>query len=247
MPRCSRAKVGSAMPTAKACLPAVSRRSSQSAPKGPKHGILDIGRTPLLVDDVNVFMQAGDSVLGRALDKIGGWGTARKVRQAVNDDLEASADGATLDAAFEELIPRFMQFRENVCTATCNEQGRATKDAPGMVTAYKRCMVDADSTAEARKLNAYERDLYCDTFKKADARCRTSISATGSRVTLSCVASMRARVSTSAACETHEPSGSRGCRRHSCGVRRDRLTSPSPLDTRPNRRRRRLPRSSRSG
>ena len=67
-----------------------------------------------------------------------------------------------------------MQLRENVCTAICNEQGRATKDAPGMVTAYKRCMVDADSTAEARKLNVYERESLLRFLKKADARCRTS-------------------------------------------------------------------------
>ena len=44
--------------------------------------------------------------------------------------------------------------------------------SPGLVLAYKRCMVTADSTLLARKYQAYDRDLYADLITKADATCR---------------------------------------------------------------------------
>jgi hypothetical protein len=44
--------------------------------------------------------------------------------------------------------------------------------ADALVRGYKFCMVAADSTYEARKLNAYERTLYLEYLQRADARCR---------------------------------------------------------------------------
>lgn len=65
---------------------------------------------------------------------------------------------------------------QTACTSGCKLVGpkalAAKAQGPTLVGNYKRCMVAADSTREARKLNAYEADLYCDYLRKADARCR---------------------------------------------------------------------------
>jgi hypothetical protein len=133
--------------------------------------LLQVGRTPVLVDDFDTFMQRGDSLLGRALDKVGGFGTALKFRQALEDP-KTPWDKDTLDAAFAQVIPLVLQLREAACTATCNERGRAAKEAPGLVRAYKLCMVAADSTLEARRLQAYESTLYREFLEHADSKCR---------------------------------------------------------------------------
>lgn len=135
--------------------------------------LLLFGRTPLLVDDFDTFMQGGDSLLGRALDKVGGSGAALKFRQSLKD-ANAPWDNATLDAAFARLIPLVLQLREAACTTTCNEHGRAAKEAPGLVHAYKLCMVAADSTLAARRLQAYESTLYSEFLEHADSKCRAS-------------------------------------------------------------------------
>jgi hypothetical protein len=134
--------------------------------------LLLFGRTPLLVDDFDTFMQGGDSLLGRALDKVGGRGAAMKFRQTLKD--AAPWDTATLDAAFAQAIPLALQIREAMCTAACNAHGRASKEAPGLVHAYKLCMVAADSTLEARRLQAFESTLYSEFLEHADSKCRAS-------------------------------------------------------------------------
>lgn len=46
--------------------------------------------------------------------------------------------------------------------------------AHGLIRGYKRCMVSADSTLEARRLNAYERTLYSEYLQQANANCRAA-------------------------------------------------------------------------
>jgi hypothetical protein len=75
--------------------------------------------------------------------------------------------------------------RLDKCTAECSAKGpetlalaretkRAEKEGPGLVLNYKSCMVAADSTALARKYQAYDQALYLDLIGKADAKCRTA-------------------------------------------------------------------------
>jgi hypothetical protein len=89
-----------------------------------------------------------------------------------------SKDGAALDEAMRTSAVQLAQVLQAACTKRCNERAphvaTAEKQAPGLVTGYKRCMVAADSTREARKLDAYEADLYCDYIRKADAKCRAA-------------------------------------------------------------------------
>jgi hypothetical protein len=90
----------------------------------------------------------------------------------------AERDGAMLDRLFKQSNAQFLGELQTDCTKACNARGRDTiaiqKQGDALVTSYKRCMVAADSTLEARKLAAYEEDLYCDYFHKADARCRAA-------------------------------------------------------------------------
>jgi hypothetical protein len=87
-------------------------------------------------------------------------------------------DGAAFDDAIKRSDGQFLDELQTDCTKSCTERARnllaAQKQGPSLVTAYKRCMVDADSGREARKLAVYETDLYCDYIQKADARCRTA-------------------------------------------------------------------------
>lgn len=87
-------------------------------------------------------------------------------------------DGATLDALVKRSDAQFLSILQTECTKRCLERApnvlAVQKHGPSFVTAYKRCMVAADSTLEARKLNAYETDLYCDYITKANERCRAS-------------------------------------------------------------------------
>jgi len=128
------------------------------------------GRTLLLVDDFDTLMNGGDSVLGRFLNKLGA-GTAKKIRDEMRDG-KGPWDDAALDAVFAQWIASVLQGREAACTTTCNERGRAAKEAPGLVHAYKLCMVAADSTPEARRLQAFENTLYREFLDHADGKCR---------------------------------------------------------------------------
>jgi hypothetical protein len=87
-------------------------------------------------------------------------------------------DGAAFDDAIKRSDGQFLDELQTDCTKSCTERARnglaVQKQGPPLVTAYKRCMVDADSGHEARKLAVYETDLYCDYIQKADARCRTA-------------------------------------------------------------------------
>lgn len=91
-------------------------------------------------------------------------------------------DGANLDALVKRSDARFLTLLKRDCTKKCLERGpqvlTAMKQGPTLVTAYKRCVVAADSTLEARKLSAYETDLYCDYMAKANQRCRRGSSLT---------------------------------------------------------------------
>jgi hypothetical protein len=68
--------------------------------------------------------------------------------------------------------------REALCTEGCNRRGksrvRAPIEGPGLVRQYKVCMVNADSTMQARKFALYERDLYNDFIGAANSRCRAT-------------------------------------------------------------------------
>jgi len=137
----------------------------------------ELERTALLADDLNMFMQKGGSVLGDALDKVGGRGAARKFWQALND-VTGPWDIATLDTAFAQSVSTCLQFRDLACTTICNERVRnglrAEKEAPDLVRKFKFCMVAADSTLEARKLEAYEGTLYREYIGRAEQKCRTT-------------------------------------------------------------------------
>ena len=86
--------------------------------------------------------------------------------------------GPELDALLKQSDGQFLASMQSGCTKACNERGpnvaAIAKQGAGLITAYKRCMMAADSTPEARKLDAYEVDLYCDYLHKADVRCRTA-------------------------------------------------------------------------
>jgi hypothetical protein len=85
-------------------------------------------------------------------------------------------DMAAVDAAYAKALGVDAFNMREGCTKVCRSDGpgilATVHQGPALVTAYKRCMVAADSTAEARKLEAYERDLYCDYLAKASTRCR---------------------------------------------------------------------------
>lgn len=71
------------------------------------------------------------------------------------------------------------------CVAACKEiveqdrnaareRERAAAQAQKLVTAYKKCMMAVDSTLEARKYEAYDRELYDQLMSKTDGRCRAA-------------------------------------------------------------------------
>lgn len=106
---------------------------------------------------------------------------AGALEQRVRDELERAIkarDGAALDKALleAEALDR-LRLREK-CTIACRTRGpelfSASARAPALIAAYKRCMVAADSTHEARKLAAYERDLYCAYLSRANRACRAA-------------------------------------------------------------------------
>jgi hypothetical protein len=87
-------------------------------------------------------------------------------------------DGVALDALVVRLDAIVANTLQTECTKACVDAGpnalAARKQGPALVTAFKRCMVSADSTREARKLNAYETDLYCKYMSDANGRCRAA-------------------------------------------------------------------------
>jgi hypothetical protein len=87
-------------------------------------------------------------------------------------------DLGALNALVKQSDGQFLATLQADCTKACNERApkllAVQKQGPALVTAYKRCMVAADSMLEARKLNAYESELYCDYLHKADAKCRAA-------------------------------------------------------------------------
>jgi hypothetical protein len=97
-------------------------------------------------------------------------GEARKAQE--------TRDGAALDKTLRQLEALERLRRQRKCTTACRKQGpemlAAASKAPALITAYKRCMVNADSTHEARKLAAFERDLYCGYLARANTRCRAA-------------------------------------------------------------------------
>jgi hypothetical protein len=103
---------------------------------------------------------------------------ALKAAMADTKSARDAQDGDAMDAAYLKVESAALAGTKSACTKACNERGpnliAARAQAPGLVLSYKRCMVAADSTPEARKLDAYEVDLYCDYLHKADARCRAA-------------------------------------------------------------------------
>ena len=91
---------------------------------------------------------------------------ARALKTRSSDTNAVAARAFALDTA----------KREASCTEDCNSRGksrvRAPIEGPGLVRQYKVCMVNADSTMEARKFALYERDLYDELIAAADKRCR---------------------------------------------------------------------------
>jgi hypothetical protein len=151
-------------------LPPAIKKAFETHPLDPLEQATFFGRG-LIVDDFDTLMKGGESVLGNFLEKLGGTGAAQKFQQALND-AKGPWDDATLDAAFARWIPSTLQLREAACTATCNAHGRVAKEGPGLVHAYKLCMVAADSSLEARRAQAYESTLYKEFLEKADSKCR---------------------------------------------------------------------------
>jgi hypothetical protein len=87
-------------------------------------------------------------------------------------------NGSALDALTARSDAQFLTVLQGDCTKSCVERGPnallALTQGPTLVNSYKRCMVQADSTREARKLQAYETDLYCEYLGKANDRCRSA-------------------------------------------------------------------------
>jgi hypothetical protein len=96
---------------------------------------------------------------------------------SVQTAFEQAHDGPSADAVVHRSEALFYRDAEPDCTKACRTRGpnlfAAQRDAPQLVVGYKRCMVAADSTREARKLAAYELTLYCDLLAKANAQCRS--------------------------------------------------------------------------
>jgi hypothetical protein len=90
----------------------------------------------------------------------------------------SAADPGKIDVAIQESDAAFAFVLQKECTKKCLERGgdllSVARQGPALIASYKRCMVAADSTPEARKLNAYETDLYCDYLAKAATRCRAA-------------------------------------------------------------------------
>jgi hypothetical protein len=55
---------------------------------------------------------------------------------------------------------------------SAKERDRANAQGEKIVTAYKKCMMAVDSTLEARKYEAYDRELYDQLMAKTEAKCR---------------------------------------------------------------------------
>lgn len=102
-------------------------------------------------------------------------------RKVAAEELKRAAqnrDGAALDAFQRKSDADYFARVQPDCTKQCRSEGServevATKGSE-LVTSYKRCMVAADSTHEARKLAVYETDLYCGLILKANERCRAA-------------------------------------------------------------------------
>jgi hypothetical protein len=100
-------------------------------------------------------------------------GIGRQLQEAL-----AVGDSGKADAARQAADSWFAFQLQQDCTKHCAERGAdllaVARQGPALIQGYKRCMVAADSTPEARKLNAYETDLYCDYLVKAQTRCRAA-------------------------------------------------------------------------
>jgi hypothetical protein len=118
----------------------------------------------------------------------------------------ATWEGSALDEVMRRNDGAVREKLQSECTAGCRARGpdllRLNVRGPSLVTAYKRCMVDADSTREARKLEVYESDLYCDYLRKANERCRA---------VSECDWMERTSTDFSVRCEYRSPGGVTGC------------------------------------
>lgn len=64
------------------------------------------------------------------------------------------------------------QRAENAATA--GDRKRASEQGAALVLAYKRCMVATDSTVQAIRYRAYDRDLYDNLMQTTNERCRAN-------------------------------------------------------------------------
>jgi hypothetical protein len=109
----------------------------------------DVRIAALLQHEAEAQREAEEEAARRAAYAASPEGRAEAAAAAARDRAEAVA-AAARDAAYEADLQK----------------------AEALVRGYKHCMVDADSTLEARKLHAYERTLYVEYLQAADARCR---------------------------------------------------------------------------
>jgi hypothetical protein len=131
-----------------------------------------------LVECAPVIARAVDALLTSAeLTCVHGYVAAEgKGTFACSVDLQLTADarGAPGWSARVEACSADCVRVGPVALTQAREAERAQKEANEHVLAFKRCMVDADSSPTAIKYAAYDADLYDDLMTKAEATCRTA-------------------------------------------------------------------------
>jgi hypothetical protein len=84
------------------------------------------------------------------------------------------ADEATAKADKERAARAAAYAASPEGKAEAADLARRTEDGARIVRAYKVCMVAANSTREARRLQVYETSLYCEYIKRAADRCHAA-------------------------------------------------------------------------
>jgi hypothetical protein len=88
-------------------------------------------------------------------------------------------DELAMDALLQKSERLFAADLEKQCTQACRKRGpqliesaRAEAQAKTLIASYDLCMVKADGSEAARKLDASRSGVYCGYLSKADAKCR---------------------------------------------------------------------------
>lgn len=91
-------------------------------------------------------------------------------RRALGECLRRGADACE----FPESVRSELASRATECGKSCVQLQKEAKQFPDLVRQYERCMLAADRSPEARKLEPYSAAMYNRFLRTAEERCRKS-------------------------------------------------------------------------